>query len=166
MNTSYEDIYALFYDRVINDKKFFLTGIMSADEAEEIARQRSKSLLLESIVYIQTSGTKDCEVNFIGDRDDDLEEFKFELSLVEQQLIADVMLQKYLEKDITLRLNALGQVFEDSDLKVFSPYNDIKYFNMTLTELRTLNDDAIDRYKSRDRESFKQKINIFNYEFD
>lgn len=166
MNTPYEDIYTLFYDRVINDKRFFLTGILSEEEAEEIARQRSKSLLLESIVYIQTSGTKDCEVNFIGDRDDDLEEFKFELSLVEKQLIADVMLQKYLEKDITIRLNALGQVFEDSDLKVFSPYNDIKYFNLALTELRTLNDDAIDRYKSRDRESFKQKISIFNYDFD
>lgn len=166
MNTPYEDIYTLFYDRVINDKRFFLNGVMSPEEAEEIARQRSKSLLLESIVYIQTYGTKDCEVNFIGDRDDDIEEFKFELSLVEMQLIADVMLQKYLEKDITIRLNALGQVFEDSDLKVFSPYNDIKYFNLALTELRELNNASIDRYKSRDRESFKQKTHIFNYEFE
>lgn len=166
MNTPYEDIYELFYNRVINDKRFFLTGVMSIEEAEEIARERSKSLLLESIVYIQTYGTKDCEVNFIGDRDDLMEEFKFELSLVEKQLIADVMLQKYLEKDITIRLNALGQVFEDGDLKVFSPYNDIKYFNLALTELRTLNDTAIDRYKSRDRESFKHKNYIFNYDFD
>lgn len=166
MNTTYEEIYALFYDRVINDKRFFLTGVMSAEEAEEIARKRSKSLLLESIVYIQTYGTKDCEVDFIGDRDDEQEEFLFELSLVEKQLIADIMLQKYLEKDITLRLNALGQVFEDSDLKVFSPYNDIKYFNLSLTELRTLNNESIDRYKSRDRESFKQKTSIFNYDFD
>lgn len=166
MNTAYEEIYELFYDRVVNDKRFFLTGIVSAVEAEEIARKRSKSLLLESIVYIQTSGTKDCEVNFISDRNDDLEEFLFELSLVEKQLIADVMLQKYLEKDITIRLNALGQVFEDADLKVFSPYNDIKYFNLALTELRALNNDAIDRYKSRDRGNFKQKTSIFNYDFD
>ena len=166
MNTTYEEIYELFYDRVINDKRFFLTGVMSAEEAEEIARKRSKSLLLESIVYIQTYGTKDCEVDFIGDRDDEQEEFLFELSLVEKQLIADIMLQKYLEKDITLRLNALGQVFEDSDIKVFSPYNDIKYFNLSLTELRTLNNESIDRYKSRDRESFKQKTSIFNYDFD
>ena len=166
MYTSYEEIYQLFFDRVINDKRFFLTGIVSPQEAEEIAKARSKSLLLEAIVYIQTSGTKDCEVNFIGDRDDVQEEFLFELSLVEKQLIADVMLQKYLEKDITLRLNALGTVFEDSDLKVFSPYNEIKYFNLALAELRELNDSAIDRYKSRDRESFKQKINVFNYDFD
>lgn len=166
MFTSYEEIYELFYNRVINDKRFFLTGIVSPQEAEDIARKRSKTLLLESIVYIQTSGTKDCEVNFIGDRDDLQEEFTFELSLVEKQLIADVMLQKYLEKDITIRLNALGQVFEDSDLKVFSPYNDIKYFNIALTELRELNDSAIDRYKSRDRDTFKQKINVFNYDFD
>lgn len=165
MNTAYEEIYALFYDRVINDKRFFLTGVVSPQEAEEIARQRSKSLLLESIVYIQTYGTKDCEVNFIGGRDDELEEFTFELSLVEKQLIADVMLQKYLEKDITIRLNALGQVFQDSDLKVFSPYNDIKYFNASLAELRELNNISIDRYKSRDRETFMQKINIFNYDF-
>ena len=166
MYTSYEEIYQLFFDRVINDKRFFLTGIVSPQEAEEIAKARSKSLLLEAIVYIQTSGTKDCEVNFIGDRDDVQEEFLFELSLVEKQLIADVMLQKYLEKDITTRLNALGTVFEDSDLKVFSPYNEIKYFNASLSELRQLNDSAIDRYKSRDRESFKQKINVFNYDFD
>lgn len=166
MYTPYEEIYELFYNRVINDKRFFLAGIVSPQEAEEIARKRSKSLLLESIVYIQTSGTKDCEVNFIGDRDDYAEEFTFELSLVEKQLIADVMLQKYLEKDITIRLNALGQVFEDADLKVFSPYNDIKYFNLALTELRELNDSAIDRYKSRDRETFKQKISVFNYDFD
>lgn len=166
MNTEYEEIYQLFYDRVVNDKRFFMRHVVSAKEAEDIARARSKSLMYEAIVYIQMSGVKDCEVDFINGRNDFLQAFDFELTLVEKELIADVMLQKYLEKDITARLNGLGQVFQDSDLKVLSPYNEIKYFNAALSELRTLNDQSIDRYKSRGREDFKQKIHIFNYDFD
>lgn len=162
--TSYEEIYNLFYNRVINDKRFFLVGVVSPTQAEEIARSRAKSLLLESIVIIMMYGNKDCDVDFITNRDDEKEVFNFILNLAEMQLIADVMFQRYLEKDITLRLNALGTVFQDSDLTVFAPSNDVKQFNLSLTELRQNNEKAIDMYKSRDRRTFARKT--FDYSFN
>lgn len=163
MRTAYEEIYELFFDRVINDKKFFLPNVVSEEEAQEIAYKRAKSLLLESIVIVMTFGDRDCDVDFVGNRDDEMEEFTFELTLVEKQLIADIMLQRYLEKDITKRLNSLGTVFEDSDFKVYAPSNDVKSFNASLKELRELNERSINNYKKRDRSSYKVKTFNYNY---
>ena len=163
MRTAYEEVYELFFDRVINDKKFFLHGVVSPEEAQEIAYKRAKSLLLESIVMIMTFGDKDCEVDFVSNRDDLNEEFAFELSLVEKQLIADIMLQRYLEKDITTRLNSLGTVFQDSDLKIYAPSNDVKSFNLSLKDLRVTNEKTINNYKKRDRNSYKVKTFNYNY---
>lgn len=164
VETSYEDIYKLFYDRVINDKRFFLIGVVDPAQAEEIARKRAKSLLLESIVIIMMHGNRDCDVDFITNRNDDTEVFDFVLNLAEKQLLADVMFQRYLEKDITLRLNALGTVFQDSDLTVFAPSNDVKQFSLSLTELRLNNERAIEMYKSRNRDTFAKKT--FDYSFN
>lgn len=162
--TSYEEIYQLFYNRVINDKRFFLVGVVDPTQAEEIAKSRAKSLLLESIVIVMMQGNRDCDVDFITNRDDEREVFNFVLNLAEKQLLADIMFQRYLEKDITLRLNALGTVFQDSDLTVFAPSNDVKQFNLSLTELRLNNERAIEMYKSRNRETFTKKT--FDYSFN
>lgn len=159
MNTTYEIVYEKFFNRIINDKKFWITGIPAYD-MKELAYKRANQLINQAVVTITTSTKYDMPIDILSSMNDDMEEFNLELNKVEIELIADVMLHEYLSGDITARLNALGKVFGE-DLKVFAPANEVKEFNDTVKQLKEENNIKIINYKTRKRDTYKK----FKFDF-
>lgn len=155
MNTMFDEIYELFFDRIVNDKKFFIPDI-PPEELEEMAMKRAKSLLMEAIAIILTDGKLDAEVNFM-DKDDDMEMFNFELTLIEKQLLADIMLECYIGKDLVTLTDLKTMYFTDTDLTMYSPNEGKKVLVNAYNELRSTNRQRIDNYKSRERLTYKYK---------
>lgn len=163
MNTPYETIYELFFNRILNDRKFWLSSV-SPDEMKVIAEKRAKSLLKQAVVIITTTTKYDLQIDFLSNMDEDTNTFLVELNQVEMELIADVMFERYLSVDITNRINALGTIFSDSDIKFFAPANELKSFQDAIKQLQEDNNGKILDYKRRDRDSFKR--NHFSYILD
>lgn len=156
MNTMYEEIYELFFDRVINDKKFFVPDIPQ-EEFEQMAMKRAKSLLMEAIAILLNDGKLDItEINFM-DRDDLMEMFNFELTLIEKQLLADIMLECYIGKDLVTLTDLKTMYFTDKDLKMYSPSEAKKVLISSYNELRLTNRQRIDNYKNRTRLTYRYK---------
>ena len=154
--TMYEELYELFFDRIINDKKFFIPDIPQ-EELEEMAFKRAKSLLLEAIAILLNDGKLDItEIDFMN-RDDTLEMFNFELTLIEKQLLADIMLECYIGKDLVTLTDLKTMYFTDKDLKMYSPSEAKKVLISSYNELRLTNREKINNYKSRGRLDYRYK---------
>lgn len=163
MNTTYEDVYELFFNRVINDGKFW-NSTLSPEEMKSIAYKRAKPLLNQAVVIITNSTRYDMPIDIISNMDDENDTFSIKLNKIEMELIADIMLEQYLSCDITARINALGRIFSDSEIKVFSDANSLSAFNATIKELKQKNESNIKRYKSRNRDTYK--YSSFDYSFN
>lgn len=156
MNTMYDELYELFFDRIINDKKFFIPDIPQ-DEFEQMAMKRAKSLLMEAIAILLLDGTKDITDIDFENRDDDLEMFNFKLTIVEKQLLADIMLECYIGKDLVTLTDLKSMYFTDKDLKMYSPSEAKKVLISSYNELRLTNRSRIDNYKGRTRLTHRYK---------
>lgn len=163
MNTLYEELYKLFFNRLMQDRKFWLKSL-SEQEMQDIAIKRADIFLHEAVPIIVTTTRFDCPIDLIGVMDDNLKAFNIELKLNEKQLIADVMLERYLTTEVLSRINALGLMFNDKDLHVFAPANELKAFNESLNRLKNDNYENIKSYKLRSRDNFKYKS--FDYSFN
>lgn len=152
----YEELYELFFDRIINDKKFFIPDIPQ-EELEEMAMKRAKSLMMEAIAILLNDGKLDItEIDF-NNRDDMMEMFNFELTIVEKQLIADIMLECYIGKDLVTLTDLKTMYFTDKDLKMYSPSEAKKVLISSYNELRLTNREKINNYKSRGRLTYRYK---------
>ena len=163
MNTTYEEIYELFFNRIINDRRFWISTV-TPDEMLAIAKKRAKPLIGQAVSNITLAtkydmpvGDNNETIDIIGNMDDDLELFLITLTRIEKELIANVMMYEYLKGDIVTRLNALGTIFGDSELKVFAPSNEVDAFNDSLEKLAIENNEAIISYKLRNRKTNKRK---------
>jgi len=99
MGTPYENIRNRFFDKIKEDKKFFIYGNLSEDEAKEIMKKRANYLLENAITEIQLNINPYTNLSFL-DKDDELEKFNFDLTLVEEDLISDLMVVKYYEEQL------------------------------------------------------------------
>ena len=155
--TDFSVVNVIFYDKIQKDADFFMYNNVSVEEALEIAENRAEGYLIESISKLVLSCTP--TVDFT---DFDLAvtsgtppvttpaHFNFELTFIEIDILANLMYEKYLDKDMVL-LKALANNLSPKDLNVFSPANERKTFLEMLTFIKKENMKMIKNYSSRDR---------------
>ena len=157
--TPYSVFYERFYFRILKDDKFFNYNNVSAEECAELAKQRANSYLKEAIKELNLNCNP--QVNFY-DKDDLLEQFNFEATDLEIEIIVDLMFEAYVKEDIT-KLKIGEVIYGTKDLSVFSPANDRKTFMEMFDTLVYNNRKSIEKYSSMDRKT--GKIVSLNYDF-
>lgn len=146
--TPYSNIAKRFIRKIKKDKEFFCYGNVTEKELEEIVKQRTNDLLDDSVNELQLQVTQMQNISFL-DKDDDLEQFNFDLTFVEEDLISDLMVVKYFEEEL-LSLKAM-QKYLGNDIKVFSPARERKTFLETVQYKNVKFVEKLDRYNSTDR---------------
>lgn len=160
--TSFKKILKKFYDRIEKDADFFNYYNVDVEEAKEIAENRAKNYLCESLDEL--SCLSGLDVDF-SDYNEDIEEINFKLVPKEIKLIVELMFLYYMKRDEAL-LHAMEINFTPSDLSVFSPANERSSYKNFIIKLENDVDIKIDDYKNRDRKTneLKQFINYSQYE--
>jgi len=154
MPTPFESIRQKFYRRIEKDKDFFSYYNVSPEEAIELAEKQATGYLYEAIDKLTSLCTPD--VDFY-DYDESLQEFNFDLTNKEQNLLADLMREVYFERDLVL-LKAFKIAMSPSDLNQFSPASERKTFMEMVEKIKQENIIKIDHYASVDRLTGKPKI--------
>lgn len=101
--TSYEQLYVPFFNRIEEDANFFSYYKITADEALEIAKKRAKNYLNEAVSILK----RNCTLDFDLELDDEVEMISEDLTNEEINLLADLMYEVYISRDIaTLKSKA------------------------------------------------------------
>lgn len=145
--TSFTVILEKFYDRLEKDDKFFNYYNVDEIETNNIAHQRAKNYLVESLDDFSAIGNLDVDFT---DYDSQLEQINFKLYPKEISILVDMMFLKYMERDLSL-LHAMEINFTPSDLTVFSPANERTSYRNFIADLRMNLDKEIANYIDRDR---------------
>lgn len=154
MSTSYDKFYSVFFDKVEKNTEFFNYYNLTDEESLSLAKQRAKVYLKEAIAKLTLKCTPDVDFR---DYDDTLEVINVDATNGEIDLIANLMFEMFLTKDIA-KLTAFSPYFTASELKtVLSPANERTSFMSMLEEVKKDNIDAIDGYQSKDRLTGKLK---------
>lgn len=144
--TLYEDIYKLFFDKIVQDIDFFEYGTTEED-ALSIARQRSRAYLIKSIDRL----TNQCNVDVdFYNKDDELETFNFDCVSKEKTIFRDLMYEIYYEQDL-VKLRLFEQFFSRKNIKTFDPTAPKSLYLNTLKMIKAENIKQIKNYESRDR---------------
>lgn len=160
MNTTFEEIYEIFFDKISKDKDFFQYFNVSDEEAIEIARRRSESLLKGALARIMNYCVPD--IDFYN-YDDINNQFNFECTEIEKDLIAELMKEGLLQQD-EMKLKVVHGYFNTKDLKTFSPAKERETFVKMLEKIHNRNNTKIENYIAKDRETGKYKTLNFDYE--
>ena len=144
--TLFEDIYKLFFDKIVQDIDFFEYGT-TEEEALDIAKKRSKAYLIKAIDKLVNQCNVD--INFY-DKDDTLEIFNPDLVPKEKTIFCDLMYEIYYEQDL-IKLRLFEEYFSQKDLKRFDPNAQKKIYLETLNIIKVENIKQIKNYESRDR---------------
>lgn len=154
MSTQWDVIYERFFKKIEKDADFFVYYNISNDEAMELAKERAKSYLIESIVKLTLNCTPDIDFN---DYDESAELFNEVLTNTEIDLLANLMREQYHERDLS-SLKAFEIKLSPKDFNVFSPANERKTFMDMFKDIQGENRKLISQYTSRDRITGKKKI--------
>lgn len=117
MATPYSVLINKFFRRIEADRSFFNYLNLSSEEAMALAEERALGYLDEACARILIDAPH--KSNF-ADRDDTAQTFGFDLLGTEQFLIASVMYEYYMSRDIS-KLKCLSRDFTSTDLRVFDP---------------------------------------------
>lgn len=152
--TTYEQLYTPFFNRIEKDASFFSYYNLTEEQALAIAQSRTKNYLTEAITIWQRNCTLDIEIEL----DDELATISANLTLNEINLVADLMYEVYISRDI-VTLKAMVNALTSSDLKMLhSPANERKTFMDMYNTLKYNNEVAMSKYNGRDRLTGKRKI--------
>lgn len=153
-NTSFDEIFSIFLDKVKKDKKFFNYFNVSIEESLTLAKQQSKYYLFESISKLTLMCQPDVDFN---DYNESLNVFNFKLTLQEINILANLMFEVHLNRDTAL-LGITKNYLSSEDIKIlFSPANERRTFTQLLNDVRLENEKLIYKYASRDRLTGKRK---------
>ena len=152
--TTYEELYTPFFNRIEKDATFFSYYNLTEEEALEIAKSRAKNYLNEAITIWERNCTLDIEIIL----DDELEEISADLTHNEINLIADLMYEVYISRDI-VTLKSMVNALTSTDLKMLhSPANERKTFMDMYNTLKSNNEVAMSNYNGRNRLTGKRKV--------
>lgn len=152
--TSYEQLYVPFFNRIEEDAKFFSYYNLTAEEALEIAQKRSKNYLNEAVSILK----RNCSLDFNLVLDDEVEMISEDLTSDEINLLADLMYEVYISRDIAT-LKSMVNALTSTDLKMLhSPANERKTFMDMYNTLKYNNEVAMSQYNARDRKTGKRKV--------
>lgn len=160
MNTIFEEIYEIFFDKILRDEDFFQYFNISDEEAMEIAKRRSESLLKGALARIMNYCVPD--VDFYN-YDDINKQFNFKCTEIEKDLIAELMKEGLLQQD-EMKLKVVHGYFNTKDIKTFSPAKERETFVKMLERIYNRNNTRIENYIAKDRETGKYKTLNFDYE--
>ena len=156
--TSWDKIISLFFFKIQNCSEFFNYYNVSDGEAMQLAKQRATGYLIESVSRLMYQCSPD--VDFF-DYDAETEQFSFDLTSIEIDLLARLMLEMFLEKDIS-KLNVFTNVLSSQDLKyAFSGYGERNSFVAMFAKIQQDNAQAIDGYIARDRITGARKSVVY-----
>ncbi|MDR6779347.1 MULTISPECIES: hypothetical protein [Paenibacillus] len=152
MATPFSSLQTAFFNKIEKDLDFFTYNNVTEEEAMEIALSRSREYLKESLAKLKIS----CSSDISFDYDDNENLLVDDLTPTEIDLVANIMREKYYEKDMSL-LKAFQVRFSTKDLQVFSPANERKTFMDMYYGIIEENNKMISQYASRDRMTGKLK---------
>lgn len=152
--TRFDEIYPLFFYRIEKDDGFWEMYNVSESEVTKIALDRAKNYLLESL-YIITEYS-DSDLNWF-DYEEQLDCFNFQLTNVEKNLLASIMFERHLEREIS-KLKTFEVNFTPTDLQVFSPSNSRKTFMEMFNYVKEENRTLLSLYSSKDRNNKRKMI--------
>ena len=159
--TSYEQLYVPFFNRIEEDAKFFSYYNLTAEQALEIAEKRTKNYLNEAVTILK----RNCDLDFDLVLNDETEMISEDLTNEEINLLADLMYEVYISRDI-ITLKTMVNALTSSDLKMLhSPANERKTFMSMYGTLKYNNEVAMSHYVGRNRKTGKRKtIDYSQYE--
>lgn len=148
--TPYENVTDKFIRKIKQDKEYFCVNGVTEEQLLGIINRRSVELLDDSVNELQPMISIAQDVDFL-DKDDDMEEFNFNLTRIEEDLISDMMVVKYFDEAL-VKLKAMQKYLGD-DIKVFSPANERKTFKEMVEFKRQLFNNKLGNYNTRNRET-------------
>lgn len=154
-------LYKAFFDRIEKDKTFFNYNGVTSENALILAKTRAKNYLNEAVSLIKLKCTLEIDIQL----NDDSEEINVELNGLETglegteiYLIASVMYEIYLSRDIST-LKTMINSLTSSDIKMlYAPANERKTFMDMYSSVQANNLVLMDNYNGRDRSSGGRKV--------
>lgn len=146
--TPYENVTDRFIRKIKQDKEYFCIGAVTEEEFEEILSQRTLELLEDSLNEIQPLIAVQQNINFL-DKNDFMEQFNFDLTAIEEDLISDMMVVKYFDEEL-VKLKTMQKYLGD-DIKVFSPAAERTSFINMITYKRNLFSTKLANYNTKHR---------------
>lgn len=147
MATSFELPINRFFYRIEEDREFFQYFNLSETAAMQLARQRAMHYLRDAIDKMMLDGMP--AVDFT-DYDEAAAEFNIDLTSREIFLLASLMYEFYLRKDIA-KLKTYNVNYTSTDLRVFDPSNARSTFKALYDSVAQENERLLDQYRSTDR---------------
>lgn len=146
--TPYENVTDRFIRKIKQDKEYFCINGVTEEEFEELLNRRTLDLLEDSLNEMQPLIAVQQNVNFL-DKNDLMEQFNFDLTTIEEDLISDMMVVKYYDEEL-VKLKTIQKYLGD-DIKVFSPANERNSFINMVTYKRNLFFNKLQNYNTKNR---------------
>jgi hypothetical protein len=160
MPTSFNVPIQAFFRRVERDTDFFDYYNVDSNEAMSLASEQAYGYLIESISDVINRGSPDIDFNDFTVNEDSngihSGEFNFDLTQNEVNLLAQLMYEKYFNRDF-VKLRAFKLQLSPTDLNVFSPANERATFISMYDQVRSESIRMLDDYASHDRVTGKLK---------
>lgn len=150
-NTTYDDIINKFCFKMRNDPDFFYYKNVADEEATKLTKEVCMNYLDEAIAKLLLNGKPDVDFN---DRNNI--GFNFELTLIEKELLINLMYEFYLKEGIN-KIKFFSQWYTSKELNTFSPANERNSFIKTYDNIVQKNLSMIKNYISRDRKTGQLK---------
>lgn len=146
--TPFTNVIDRFYRKIKKDREFFMGNGINVDDLADILNEYSKELLDDAVNEIQLSISVNQVINFL-DKDDLMEQFNFDLTSTEEDILSDMMYVKLLDEEM-VKLKTMQKYLGD-DIKVFSPAEERTSFIKMIAYKRGLLSNKIANYNIRDR---------------
>ena len=152
LGTAFTDIVERFLHLVEKDREFFNYIELVDEVAMKITVQRATNLLVEAADLLSLRITPLSNTIDFSDYSLSKERFNIDLTPREVQLLATVMYERYLHRDIA-KLKCMSVNYTPTDLKVYDPSNARSTFMSMYRAIQADTESLIDLYKNSDRNS-------------
>lgn len=151
--TPFAKVYDAFLEKMEADEAFFDYFNLNEAASLILARERARTYLKESIAVILRRCESDAAFD---DYDEELEEFGFDLTPDEIDMLACLMYEQEYRRQLS-KTKALRMQHVPTSLQVFSPANERKTILATYQALHEENLTMLDNYCAKDRTTHKSK---------
>lgn len=147
MATSFTQLINRFFSRIEEDREFFQYYSLSDEEALNLAQTRAQHYLMNAVDRMMLEGCP--EIDF-SDMDIALLQFNVDLTSREIFILASLMYEYYLEKDIS-KIKIMDNSFTPTELRVFDKSNLRNSFKALYDGVCQRNLEMLDSYRNTDR---------------
>jgi hypothetical protein len=162
MATPYEVPIEAFFRRIETDRDFFNYLSLSDADAIDLAKRRAVGYLREACAKIVMEAPYKSD---FSNYDDGAETFRFDLTKKEVFLVASLMFEMYMSRDIA-KLKCLTRDYVSTDLRVFDPSNARKTFKDLYDGVCAQNEDLLETYNCSDSSGKLRLIDFAAYDID